>query len=106
VASRELTDQEKRELRDKFAAAGLSAVQISLASPGLSTLVDYPWETDSRAFAKQWAADELERARTSARRNTRYIKWGTLAAIVAAVAAVIAAVPIVVQWMKCAADAF
>jgi hypothetical protein len=105
MANRELTDDEKRELRNRFAAAGLSAIQISLASNGISHLVDYPWNSDSRGFAKLWVAEELERTHRAARRSARYLRWGTAAAIIAALAAMIAAIPIVERWIQWAHDA-
>jgi hypothetical protein len=97
MAGRELTDDQKRAFRARFSAAGLSVIQIALSSGADSRLIDHP-ELDSRGFAKQWVAEELARTQRLARRNTLYLRIGTVSAVIAALAAVVAAAPIVREW--------
>ncbi len=86
----EISDKERRKLRDRFEIAGLSVVQEHLGSGADSALVDRPHGVNVREIARTWVTEQLEADRSRRYRNDTLLIVGTFAAILAAVFSFIA----------------
>ena len=97
--TRQLTDEEKIKLTERFDAVGVGVVQMHLASGSSSAIVDTRDATDPREFAKEWVDGKLSSIRTRRKRRERYLFVGTVAAVVAAIFSIIASGPTWWPWL-------
>jgi hypothetical protein len=83
--TRQLTDDERRKLTARFEAAGVSAVQIAVASPASNALFGIGDRAlATRSLAEEWLLNASERERRRKLRNEIVLWVGSVAATAAA----------------------